>query len=114
MIGMEIGPPPPAGPPVPPPAPAADRTGPWPVVAAVLVGGWTALVTVLGQVIGWAIDQAVLVAGLDRTLPVWPLVALGTVLLVGAPALALAVLPAHRRCGRPAGSGWPGRWRWAR
>ncbi|WP_236648503.1 S8 family serine peptidase, partial [Micromonospora sicca] len=70
-----------------------ERTGPWPVVAAVLVGGWTALVTVLGQVVGWAVDQAVLVAGLDRAVPTWPLVALGTVLLVGAPTLALALLP---------------------
>ncbi len=58
-----------------------------------LVGGWTVLVTVLGQVIGWAVDQAVLVAGLDRTVATWPLVALGTVLLVGAPTLALALLP---------------------
>ncbi|MBM0228194.1 hypothetical protein JNW87_24400, partial [Micromonospora sp. ATA51] len=90
---MEIGPRPPAGPPGPPPAPARERTGPWPVVAAVLVGGWTALVTVLGQVVGWAVDQAVLVAGLDRAVPTWPLVALGTVLLVGAPTLALALLP---------------------
>ncbi|WP_089015897.1 S8 family serine peptidase [Micromonospora inositola] len=90
---MEISPWSPPGPPVPPPAPAPDRPGPWPVVAAVLVGGWIALVTVLGQVVGWAVDQAVLVAGLDRAVPTWPLVALGTVLLVGAPTLALALLP---------------------
>ncbi|WP_130329337.1 S8 family serine peptidase [Micromonospora kangleipakensis] len=90
---MEIGPWPPPGRPVPPPAPAPDRPGPWPVVAAVLVGGWIALVTVLGQVAGWAVDQAVLVAGLDRAVPTWPLVALGTVLLAGAPTLALALLP---------------------
>ncbi|WP_200210771.1 S8 family serine peptidase [Micromonospora coerulea] len=90
---MEIGPRPPAGPPARPPATGPDRPGPWPVVAAALVGGWTVLVTVLGQVVGWAVDQAMLVAGLDRAVPVWPLVALGTVLLVGAPTLALALLP---------------------
>ncbi|MFC4146517.1 S8 family serine peptidase [Micromonospora mangrovi] len=86
---MEIGPRPPAG----PPAPAPGGTGPWPVVAAVLVGGWTVLVTVSGQVVGWAVDQAVLAAGLRRAVATWPLVALGTVLLVGAPTLALALLP---------------------
>jgi hypothetical protein len=63
------------------------------VVAAVLVGGWTVLVTVLGQLLGWGVDQAVLGTGRDRAVPTWPLVALGTVLLAGGPTLALALLP---------------------
>ncbi|SCL14246.1 Subtilase family protein [Micromonospora rhizosphaerae] len=63
------------------------------MVAAVLTGGWAVLVTVAGQGVGWAVDQAVLAAGLDRAVLTWPVVALGTVLLVGAPTLALALLP---------------------
>ncbi|RQW99236.1 peptidase S8, partial [Micromonospora globispora] len=63
------------------------------MVAAVLTGCWAVLVTLVGQVGGWGVDQAVLAAGLDRAVPTWPLVALGTVLLVGAPTLALALLP---------------------
>ncbi|SBT64035.1 Subtilase family protein [Micromonospora sediminicola] len=77
--------------PVPPPPPR--ETGPWPVVAAVLTGLWAVLVTVPGQVTGWLVDQVVLVSGLDRALAVWPVVAAATVLLVGAPALALALAP---------------------
>ncbi|WP_407940378.1 S8 family serine peptidase [Micromonospora auratinigra] len=84
------------GPPTaPPPAPMAHpgQGGPWPVVAAVLTGCWAVLVTTAGQLVGWVVDQGVLAAGLDRSLLVWPVVALVTVLLVGAPALALALLP---------------------
>ncbi|MFD2767628.1 S8 family serine peptidase [Micromonospora eburnea] len=77
------------------PTPHLRPTGssPWAVVAAVLVGGWAVLVTVSSQVVGWAVDQVVLVSGLHRAVLVWPVVALATVLLVGAPSLALALLP---------------------
>ncbi|WP_425562867.1 S8 family serine peptidase [Micromonospora maritima] len=82
------------GPPAVPLSPPPPReTGPWPVVAAVLTGLWAVLVTVPGQVAGWLIDQVVLVSGLDRALAVWPAVAAATVLLVGAPTLALALAP---------------------
>ncbi|MEU4478290.1 S8 family serine peptidase [Micromonospora sp. NPDC023966] len=87
---MQVGPP---TAPVPPPAPAHRDTGPWPVVAAAVTGVWAVLVAVPGQLVGWVVDQLVLVAGLDRTPAVWPVVALVTVLLVGAPTLALALLP---------------------
>ncbi|MGC1213469.1 MAG: peptidase S8, partial [Micromonospora sp.] len=90
---MEVGPLPPAGPPVPPPVTGSDRTNPWALVAAVLTGCWAVLLTLVGQFAGWGVDQAVLAAGLDRAVRAWPLVALGTVLLVGAPTLALALLP---------------------
>ncbi|MFE9693069.1 S8 family serine peptidase [Micromonospora sp. NPDC005806] len=87
---MTVGPP---AAPVAPPVPGPRGTGPWPVVAAALTGVWAVLVTVVGQLGGWAVDQAVLVAGLDRAVPAWPVVALATVLLVGTPTLALALLP---------------------
>lgn len=63
------------------------------MVAAAVTGVWAVLVTVPGQLVGWVFDQLVLVSGLDRTVAVWPVVALVTVLLVGAPTLALALLP---------------------
>ncbi|MCK1810087.1 MULTISPECIES: S8 family serine peptidase [unclassified Micromonospora] len=77
--------------PVPPPPPR--ETGPWPVVAAVLTGFWVVLVTVPGQVGGWLVEQVMLVMGLDRAVAVWPVVAVVTVLLAGAPSLALALAP---------------------
>ncbi|MEU5725725.1 S8 family serine peptidase [Micromonospora sp. NPDC047738] len=83
---------PPAAP-VPPPVPAPRRSGPWPVVAAVLTGAWAVFVTVPGQVAGWVVDQVVLTSGLHRAVLTWPVVVLVTVLLVGAPTLALALLP---------------------
>ncbi|MFR9776835.1 S8 family serine peptidase [Micromonospora sp. MS34] len=86
---MTVGPP--AAP--PPPVHGSRGGGPWPVVAAVFTGVWAVLVTVLGQVAGWVLDQAVLTTGRDRVVPVWPVVAVATVLLVGAPTLALALLP---------------------
>ncbi|SBT52233.1 S8 family serine peptidase [Micromonospora narathiwatensis] len=89
------------------PFPAPHRPGPWPVVAAVLVGGWAVLVTVSGQVVGWAVDQVLLVTGLPRAVLVWPLVALATVLLVGAPSLALALLPRSPAV-RATGRAWLG------
>ncbi|MFJ8833877.1 S8 family serine peptidase [Micromonospora aurantiaca] len=77
--------------PVPPPPPR--ETGPWPVVAAVATGMWIVLVTVPGQVTGWLVDQVALVIGADRPVAAWPVVAVATVLLAGAPALALALAP---------------------
>ncbi|MEV0429867.1 S8 family serine peptidase [Micromonospora sp. NPDC050495] len=85
---MQADPPPPA-----PPSPAPPTSGVWAVVAAVATGVWAVLVAVPGQLVGWVVDQLALVSGLDRPVPVWPVVALVTVLLVGAPTLALALLP---------------------
>ncbi|MET7470139.1 S8 family serine peptidase [Micromonospora sp. NPDC005222] len=77
--------------PVPPPPPREN--GPWPVVAAVATGVWIVLLTVPGQIIGWLADQVALVVGADRPVVAWPVVAVATVLLAGAPALALALAP---------------------
>ncbi|MEU3454013.1 S8 family serine peptidase [Micromonospora sp. NPDC006766] len=77
------------------------------MVAAVLVGGWAVLVTVSSQVVGWAVDQLLLVEGLHRALWVWPVTALATVLLVGAPSLALALLPRSPAV-RATGRAWLG------
>ncbi|MEV4119260.1 S8 family serine peptidase [Micromonospora sp. NPDC049645] len=69
------------------------RNSPWPVVAAVLVGCWTVAVTVGTQTGGWLTDQVLLGFGRDRLGWLWPLLGLATVVLVGTPALLLAVLP---------------------
>ncbi|WBB48853.1 S8 family serine peptidase [Verrucosispora sp. WMMA2044] len=66
---------------------------PWAIVAAVFAGCWTVTVTVLAQTGGWAVDQVVLIGGLDRLVPLWPVVCLLTVLLVAAAALPLALIP---------------------
>ncbi|WBB55330.1 S8 family serine peptidase [Verrucosispora sp. WMMD573] len=66
---------------------------PWAIVAAVLAGCWTVAVTVLAQTGGWAVDQVVLIGGLDRLVPLWPVVCLLTVLLIAAAALPLALVP---------------------
>ncbi|WP_203997651.1 S8 family serine peptidase [Micromonospora lutea] len=66
---------------------------PWAIVAAVLAGCWTVAVTVLAQTGGWAVDQVVLIGGLDRLVPLWPVVCLFTVLLIAAAALPLALVP---------------------
>ncbi|MGC4890280.1 S8 family serine peptidase [Micromonospora sp. DT227] len=96
------------GPPVAPvPPPPPRETGPWPVVAAVAAGVWVVLVTVPGQVTGWLVDQVVLVTGLDRAVAVWPVVAAVTVLLVGAPVLALALVPRSPAL-RATGRAWAG------
>ncbi|MFI6066112.1 S8 family serine peptidase [Micromonospora sp. NPDC051227] len=71
----------------------SDRTSPWPVVAAVLVGCWTVAVTVGTQTGGWLTDQVLLGFGRDRLGWLWPVLGLATVVLVGTPALLLAVLP---------------------
>ncbi|WDZ85588.1 S8 family serine peptidase [Micromonospora cathayae] len=82
---------PPFGPPVPPPAPAPP--GALPVVAAVLVGCWTVAVVLLPQVVGWLVEQVMLATGADRPVWLWPVVSLLTILLVGVPALLLALVP---------------------
>ncbi|MEH0820348.1 MULTISPECIES: S8 family serine peptidase [unclassified Micromonospora] len=71
----------------------AGSANPWAVVAAVLAGAWTVVITVLLQVAGWSVDQVRLATGLDRWPWVWPAACLATVLLVGLPALLLALLP---------------------
>ncbi|MGK5676748.1 S8 family serine peptidase [Micromonospora sp. URMC 106] len=90
---MEIGPPFPAGRPAPLPPAAPAPSSPWPVVAAAVAGCWTAGFVVVGQLGGWLADQVVLASGLDRVGWLWPATVLFTALLVGAPALALALLP---------------------
>ncbi|MFJ6166063.1 S8 family serine peptidase [Micromonospora orduensis] len=89
---MQVGSPSPAGQPLPyrpPPRPAS----PWPVVAAVFVGAWTVAVTVGTQTGGWVTDQVLLGFGRDRAGWLWPVLGLTTVVLVGTPALLLALLP---------------------
>ncbi|RKN31094.1 S8 family serine peptidase [Micromonospora musae] len=82
-----------------PPAWAVPRAssdsppGPWPVVGAVLVGCWAVAVTVPVQAGGWLADQLLLGVGRDRAGWLWPAAGLLTVLLVGTPALLLALLP---------------------
>ncbi|MFG3705690.1 S8 family serine peptidase [Micromonospora sp. NPDC047670] len=90
---MEIGPPFPAGRPAPLPPSAPAPSSPWPVVAAAVAGCWTAGFVVVGQLGGWLADQVVLASGLDRVGWLWPATVLFTALLIGAPALALALLP---------------------
>ncbi|RAN97789.1 Bacillopeptidase [Micromonospora saelicesensis] len=71
----------------------SDRSSPWPVVAAVLVGCWTVAVTVGTQTGGWLADQVLLGFGRDRLGWLWPVLGLASVVLAGTPALLLAVLP---------------------
>ncbi|MEU8299346.1 S8 family serine peptidase [Micromonospora sp. NPDC048909] len=73
--------------------PTAPPPGPWPVVAAVLAGCWTVAVTVAIQACGWLTDQVLLGFGRERVGWLWPAAGLLTVLLVGTPALLLALLP---------------------
>ncbi|MFI7603761.1 S8 family serine peptidase [Micromonospora sp. NPDC049366] len=89
---MALGPPFPAGQPFPY-APATPRSSPWPVVAAVLAGCWTVLVVTATQLGGWLTDQVLLSIGRDRIGWLWPLLSVPTLLLVGTPALLLALLP---------------------
>ncbi|MBQ1072301.1 S8 family serine peptidase [Micromonospora sp. C31] len=102
---MDVGPPFPAGQPVPRPPAAPGPPSPWPVVAAAVAGCWTVGLVVLGQSGGWLADQIVLASGLDRVVWLWPATVLITVLLVGAPALALALLPRSQAV-RAAGRVW--------
>ncbi|MBG6069241.1 S8 family serine peptidase [Micromonospora ureilytica] len=71
----------------------SGRSSPWPVVAAVLIGCWTVAVTVGAQTGGWLTDQVLLGFGRDRVGWLWPVLGLATVVLVGTPALLLALLP---------------------
>lgn len=71
----------------------SDRSSPWSVVAAVLVGCWTVPVTAATQTGGWVTDQVLLGFGRDRVGWLWPVLGLTVVVLVGTPALLLAVLP---------------------
>lgn len=71
----------------------SDRSSPWPVVAAVLVGAWTVAVAVGTQTGGWLTDQVLLGFGRDRLGWLWPVLGLATVVLAGTPALLLALLP---------------------
>ncbi|MEU8421594.1 S8 family serine peptidase [Micromonospora sp. NPDC048835] len=71
----------------------STRHSPWPVVAAVFVGCWTVAITLGTQTGGWVTDQVLLSFGRDRIGWLWPVLGLATVVLVGTPALLLAVLP---------------------
>nr|WP_301547587.1 S8 family serine peptidase [Micromonospora sp. C95] len=51
------------------------------------------MVTVLAQTGGWTVDQVVLIGGLDRLVPLWPVVCLLTVLLIATATLPLALVP---------------------
>ncbi|GIJ75676.1 Subtilase family protein [Micromonospora phaseoli] len=66
---------------------------PWAIVAAVLVGCWAVAVAVGSQTGGWAVDQVLLIGGLGRLVPLWPVICLLTVLLVGTATLPLALIP---------------------
>ncbi|WP_328342481.1 S8 family serine peptidase [Micromonospora sp. NBC_00421] len=90
-----------------PPPHAGRPSSPWPVVAASLVGGWTVALTALLQVVGWSVEQLQVAAGWDRWGWLWPALSLATALLVGLPALLLALLPRSARV-RTAGRGWLG------
>ncbi|WP_328651957.1 S8 family serine peptidase [Micromonospora sp. NBC_00330] len=83
----------------------SDRSSPWPVVAAVLVGCWTVAVTVGTQTGGWLTDQVLLSFGRDRLGWLWPVLGLATVVLAGTPALLLALLPRSSAV-RAAGRAW--------
>ncbi|MEU5548368.1 S8 family serine peptidase [Micromonospora sp. NPDC047793] len=84
---------------------SGDAGSPWAVVAAVLVGGATVTIALLTQAGGWLVDQVLLLSGLDRFVPLWPLAALFTVLLIGAATLPLALVPRSTTI-RAAGRGW--------
>jgi hypothetical protein len=84
-------------------APARPGGGPWPVIAAVLVGCWAVAVTVGAQAIGWLVEQLLLVGGLTQPAWVWPVTGVVNAVLVGVPAGLLAALPrsaAIRAAGR--------------
>ncbi len=78
---------------------------PWAIFAAVLVGCWAVAATVLLQGGGWAVDQVLLLGGLDRLVPLWPGLGLLTVLLIGTVALPLALVPRSPMI-RAAGRAW--------
>ncbi|RKR88855.1 subtilase family protein [Micromonospora pisi] len=93
---MQVGPAQPADEPAPPPfhaVPVHAGGGPWPVVAAVLIGCWAVAVTVGAQLTGWSIEQLLLVGGVSLPAWVWPVTGLANAVLVGVPAGLLALLP---------------------
>ncbi|MEV4828774.1 S8 family serine peptidase [Micromonospora sp. NPDC049257] len=90
-----------------PPSAAGRPSSPWPVVAAALAGGWTVVLAVLLQAVGWSVEQLQVAAGWDRQAWLWPALSLATALLVGLPALLLALLPRSPRV-RATGWGWLG------
>ncbi|WP_428967111.1 S8 family serine peptidase [Micromonospora fluostatini] len=75
------------------PGPGPQRPGPWPVVAAALVGVWIVGFVVVSQGAGWLVDQVLLATGLHRVAGLWPGLALGTLVLLGTPTLLIALLP---------------------
>src|SRR5688572_13589202 len=88
------------------PQPAPPPAGsPWAVVAAVLIGVWTVGVTVLCQALGWLADQVLLISGLGTPAWAWPVVAVINAVLVGSPALILALVPRSPAV-RAAGRAW--------
>ncbi|RIV37244.1 S8 family serine peptidase [Micromonospora radicis] len=78
---------------------------PWAIVSAVLVGCGATAVAVVSQTGGWLVDQVLLVGGLDRLVPFWPLASLITALVIGTATLPLALLPRSRAV-RTAGRAW--------
>jgi hypothetical protein len=62
------------------------------IVAAVIVGGWVVSITVMIQVITWALEQVGLIAGVTLGSVVWPVAAWINAVLIGVPALLLARL----------------------
>ncbi|MFJ8688491.1 S8 family serine peptidase [Micromonospora wenchangensis] len=88
-----------------PPSAAVRPSSPWPVVAAALAGGWTVTLAVLLQAVGWSVEQLQVAAGWDRQAWLWPALSLSTALLVGLPALLLALLPRSPRV-RVTGRAW--------
>jgi hypothetical protein len=69
------------------------KAHPGSIVAAVLIGVWAVAVTALVQVVTWVIEQAVIIQGLPW--PAWAPVLTGwlNALLVGVPAVLLALIP---------------------
>jgi len=75
------------------PYPRQASSGAGPIVAAVFVGMWVVGVTVGIQTAGWGAEQILLIAGLATSGWIWPAAALADALLVGVPAILLALLP---------------------
>ncbi|HEY1487770.1 MAG TPA: S8 family serine peptidase, partial [Micromonosporaceae bacterium] len=85
--------------------PTPRRQGPGDIVFTVFLGIWIALVTVVVQLVTWAIEQFALIEGLG--LPAWgaPLSAWVNAIVAGAPAVFLATL-AKRPALRGTGLAW--------
>ncbi|WP_326549682.1 S8 family serine peptidase [Micromonospora sp. NBC_01813] len=87
------------------PAPVPTAPGPWPVVAAAVLGVFSLAVTAFAQAGGWLADQVLLATGLPTPAVVWPLIGLGNALLVGLPAMLLALVPCSAAV-RATGRAW--------